>query len=182
MNRQAWLALTAVVATGAGVVLAGPGAGPGKGPGGHAGGWPAMSIMDGGAGALAGGTHPRMLERMAGELQLSDDQKQKLKGLFESARPEMDQVRELARQNAEKLRGVKPGDANYDAVVAEVARSAGDLAARAVTNGAQLRRQVWAVLTPEQRQKMETRQAERREARKQRMAERPERQRGAPAP
>lgn len=180
MNRQAWLGLAALVATGAGIASAGPGAGPGKGPGGHAGDRPPMSMMDGGAGALAGGTHPRMLERMAGELQLTDDQKQKLKGVFESARPEMDQVRDLARQNAEKLRGVKPGDANYDAVVAEVARSAGDLASRAVTNGAQLRRQVWAVLTPEQRQKMETRQAERSEARKQRMAERRERQRDAP--
>ena len=92
----------------------------------------------------------------------------------------MQQVRDLARQNAEKLRSVKPGDRNYDAVVAEVARSAGDLAARAVTNGAQLRSQTWAVLTPEQRQKLETLQAKRQEARKQR-GNRGERRESPPA-
>lgn len=165
MNRQSWLGVMAVVATGAGLAFAGPGAGAGKGFGGDR---PAMSRMDGGPGAMSGWGQPRMLERMAGELQLTEDQKQKLKGIYESARPEMQQVRDLARQNAEKLRSVKPGDRNYDAVVAEVARSAGDLAARAITNGAQLRSQTWAVLTPEQRQKLETLQAKRQEARKQR--------------
>jgi Spy/CpxP family protein refolding chaperone len=63
-------------------------------------------------------------------------------------------------------------------VTAEVARSAGELATRAVTNGAQLRAQVWAVLTPEQRTKLETLQVQRREAMKERMAKRRERMGG----
>jgi Spy/CpxP family protein refolding chaperone len=176
MNRQAWLGLAAIVATGTGVALAAPGAGPG--PGGER---APMSMMDGGPGGMMMGVpHPRMLERMAGELQLTEDQKQKLKGIFESARPEMEQVRELGRQNAERLQAVRPGERNYDAVVSEVSRAAGELATRAVTNGAQLRAQVWTVLTPEQRQKMESLQAQRREARQQRMAERRSRMRGAP--
>jgi Spy/CpxP family protein refolding chaperone len=175
MKKQArfglGLGVAAMLAAGAGVALAGPGPGRGEGP--------AMGVIGGGPGMM-GVPHPRMLERMAGELQLTEDQKQKLKGVFESARPEMNQVRELSRQNAEKLQAVKPGDRNYDAVVSEVARNAGELATRAVTNGAQLRAQVWAVLTPDQRQKMETLQAQRREARKARMEQRRERLRSAP--
>lgn len=175
MNRQAWLGLAAILAVGTGVALAAPGTAPGRGE------RPPMNMMDGGPGGMMMGVpHPRMLERMAGELQLTEDQKQKLRGIFESARPEMDQVRALGRQNAEKLQAARPGDKNYDAVVSEVARNAGELATRAVTNGAQLRAQVWSVLTPEQRQKMETLQAQRREARQQRMAERRQRLRPAP--
>ena len=169
MNRQAWLALAAIFATGTGAAFAAQG--PGRGPGGDR--PPPMGMMmDGGAGPMMGMANPRMLDRMAGQLGLSEDQKQKIKGVFESARPEMEQVRMLARQNADKLRAATPGDAKYDAVVAEVARSAGELATRAVTNGAAVRAEVWAVLTPEQRTRLETLQSERRERMKQRRDER----------
>jgi Spy/CpxP family protein refolding chaperone len=180
MRRNTWLSLAATMVMGAGAALAAPGSGPdgaggppprgmgqsGMGPGG-------MGLMDGGA-AMIGVPSPRMLDRMAAELALSADQQQKLKGVFESARPEMEQVRDRARENADKLRSAQPGSANYDAVVSEVARNAGDLASRAVTNGAQLRTQVWAILTPEQRQKLETLQAQRRTAMKERMEKRRE--------
>ena len=176
MRSRKWiLAAAATVAmsgaVGAGLALAAPGDGQ-RGPGPRDGGPPPMGMMDGPG---MPGMHPRMLERMSGELQLSEDQKQKIKGIFESARPEMEQVRTLGRQNADKLREAKPGDKNYDVVVAEVARSAGDLATRAVTNGAQVRAQVWAVLTPEQRTKLDTLQSERSERMKQRMSQRRER-------
>lgn len=174
-TRHWMMAAAATVAMGAGLALAAPGD-MHRGPGGPGdGGPPPMGMMDGPG---MPGLHPRMLERMAGELQLTDDQKQKIKGVFESARPEMDQVRELGRQNAEKLRATKPGDKNYDSVVAEVARSAGDLATRAVTNGAQLRAQVWAVLTPEQRTRLDALQAERRAKMKERMSQRRQRMGG----
>jgi Spy/CpxP family protein refolding chaperone len=86
----------------------------------------------------------------------------------------MEQVRGKARANAEKLRAAQPGSANYDAVVSEVARNAGELATRAVTNGAQLRVQVWAVLTPDQRQRLETLQSQRESRMKERMERRRE--------
>ncbi len=168
-HRTLWLSVAAALALGTGVAWAAQGAAGHGGPGGPGG----MAMMDGGAGML-GVPHPRMLERMATELQLTADQQQKIKGVFESARPEMDQVRDRARENAAKLRAAQPGSANYDAVVSEVARNAGDLASRAVTNGAQLRVQVWAILTPEQRQKFETLQAQRQSAMKERMEKRRE--------
>jgi Spy/CpxP family protein refolding chaperone len=130
-------------------------------------------MMDGGA-AMIGVPSPRMLDRMATDLNLTASQQQELKGVFESARPEMQQVRDRARQNAEKLRAAQPGSENYAAVVSEVARNAGDLATRAVTNGAQLRAQVWGILTPEQRQKLEALQTQRRTAMKERMEKRRE--------
>jgi len=177
MHRKTWLSLAATMVMGAGAALAAPGPGPGpdgqppRGMGPGMG--PGMGMMDGGA-AMIGVPSPRMLDRMAADLNLTADQQQKLKGVFESARPEMEQVRDRARENAEKMRTAQPGSANYDAVVSEVARNAGDLASRAVTNGAQLRAQVWAVLTPDQRQKLETLQAQRRTAMKERMQKRRE--------
>ncbi len=183
MHRNTWLGLAATIAMGAGAALAVEGPGPGgpggpppagmgpggMGPGGMGPG--GMGMMDGGA-AMIGVPSPRMLDRLATELNLTADQQQKLKGVFESARPEMEQVRDRARENAEKLRAAQPGSASYDAVVSEVARNAGDLASRAVTNGAQLRTQVWTILTPEQRQKLETLQAQRRTAMRDRMEKR----------
>lgn len=189
MNRKNWLGVAAIAAMTMGMTMAaeaqqGPGPGPGGGPGmGHGDhrGAPPPGMMGDGPGPMMGMQGPRMLERMAGELGLSDDQKQKIQGIFAASRPEMDQARDLARQNAAKLRATKPDDRNYDAVVSEVARSAGDLASRAVTQRAKVRAQIWAVLTPEQRTKMETIQSERRERMKRRMEERRDRM-GPPPP
>ncbi len=180
MRTTTWLSLVATAAMGAGAVLAAPGQAPagaaGSGMGGPGmGGRGGMAMMDGGPGMMMGAPNPRMLERMASELQLTADQQQKIKGVYESARPEMEQVRDRARANAGKLRAVQPGSAGYDAVVSEVARDAGELATRAVTNGAQVRAQVWAVLTPEQRQKLETLQTQRQAKMKERMEKRRER-------
>ncbi len=114
------------------------------------------------------GMHPGMLDRMADELDLSDAQRQTIRGLFESARPAMQANRDEMRKNAELLRNTEPGDKDYQSVVERVSRASGELASRAVSDGAQLRARVWAVLTPEQRvkakamgDKMRSRMAER---------------------
>lgn len=116
------------------------------------------------------GMHPRMFERMASELGLSDAQRQSIRGLYESARPAMQQRREQARANAELLRKTQPGDQDYQAVVARVSRAAGELAAAAVSDGAQLRAQVWGVLTPEQRVKAQQLGEQRQQRREERRA------------
>jgi len=143
--------------------------------------------MDGEFGMGGGGMHPRMFERMASELGLSDAQRQSIRGLYESARPAMQQRREQARANAELLRKTEPGDKDYQAVVARVSRTAGELAAAAISDGAQLRAQVWGVLTPEQRVKAQQlgeqrqqRRAEKRAKFRDRMEER--RKGGGPGP
>lgn len=174
MHKKTWLTIAATLALGAGAAMAASSAGGGAMRGGHMGGGP----MDG---AMLGGVpNPRMFERMAGELQLTADQQQKIKGVYESARPEMDQVRQAARSNAAKLRAATPGAADYDAVVSDVARNAGELATRAVTNGAQLRAQVWTILSPEQRQKLQSLQAQRQAAMKARMEKRGRMRDGSP--
>jgi protein CpxP len=131
------------------------------------------------------GLHPRMFERMAGELGLTDAQRQSIRGLFESARPAMQQRREQARANAELLRKTQPDSPEYQAVVARVSRTAGELAASGVSDAAQLRSQVWAVLTPEQRVKAqqlgEQRQLRRDERRKEFRDRMDKRGQGAPA-
>jgi len=148
-------------------------------PGGMPGG---MRHGPGGIGGMAGIDQPgglggaqMMLGRMGEQLGLSEAQKQQVRGILESARPEMQSVREQMRANQQRLEATKPDDPAYQSGVAEVSRAAGELASRTVSNGAQVRKQVWAVLTPEQRTKaealraeMQARMKERREQRGQR--------------
>ncbi len=133
------------------------------------------------------GMHPGMLDRMADELGLSDAQRQTIRGLFEAARPAMQANRDEMRKNAELLRNAEPGDKDYQAVVERVSRASGELASRAVGDGAQLRARVWAVLTPEQRvkakemgNKMRDRMAERRAERMNKRREGPQSHGGMP--
>jgi protein CpxP len=172
MQRKKWLTFAAAAAFAAGSALAAPppGAG-GSGPDRHGG---PRGGMRGHAGAMMGMPGPRMLERMTSELGLTADQQQRLKAIQQSALPGMQKLREELRGNAERLRKVQPDDPSYAAVVAEGSKRTGELTARMVQDAAELRAQVWRVLTPEQRVKMAAKQAERRD----RMRER--RQRHAP--
>ena len=170
MQRNTWLTLAATAAFAAGGALAAPpptadGAGPAPHGRPHA----AMGERGGGMMGMGG---PRMLERMTAELGLSADQQQRIKGIQEANRPAMQQLRQDLRATAERLRRVQPDDPAYASVVAEGSRRAGELTARMVQDAAQLRAQVWQVLTPEQRVKMAAKQAERRA----RMQERRQRQ------
>ena len=128
--------------------------------------------MDGGPLMGGMGMHPRMLDRMADELSLSDAQRQTIQGLFESARPAMQAHREQMKKSADALRDLDPGSKDYQAAVERASRTAGELASRAVSDGAQLRAQVWAVLTPDQRVKANEMREKMRERMVQRMQER----------
>lgn len=116
-----------------------------------------------------------LIERMADRLKLTDDQRQKIRGLTESARPDMEAIRDQQRQNMESLRKTRPDNPAYQSRVAEVSRNAGELTARAISNGAQLYLQVWTVLTPEQRTQLESLAAEMRGRMEERMKQRRER-------
>lgn len=128
--------------------------------------------MDGGPLMGGMGMHPRMLDWMADELSLTAAQRQSIQGLFESARPAMQAHREQMRASTEALRNVEPGSRDYQAAVERASRTAGELASRAVSDGAQLRAQVWAVLTPEQRVKANQMRDQMRERMSKRMQER----------
>ena len=138
--------------------------------------------MEGGPMMGGMGMHPRMLDRMADELHLTDAQRQSVQGLFESARPAMQAHREQMRKSAELLRNVEPDSKEYQATVAQASRTAGELASRAVSDAAQLRAQVWAVLTPEQRVKAKEMREKMRERMSKRMSERTHEHRKPTAP
>lgn len=125
----------------------------------------------------------RMAGRMAAELNLTDSQKQQLRALREAERPAMQAAAERFRTNQQKLRGLSPGDPNWDRSVDEAARQAADAASQRVRDGARMRAELWKVLTPEQRTKLASMQAQREQQMQQRRDERRRRlQQGGPDP
>ncbi|MEZ5498498.1 MAG: Spy/CpxP family protein refolding chaperone [Steroidobacteraceae bacterium] len=144
------------------------------GPGGHGGG-----DFFGGPGMFG----PQMLERLGDKLELSDEQKTSIRGLMDSARPNMEQMRDALRNNMQRLHDTAPDSPDYNAVVASVSGEAAELARRFVTDSSQLRAQVWAVLTPEQRAKAQQLRDEwqaKREERRSKWQKRREQRDGAP--
>ena len=128
-------------------------------------------------GLVPGMIHPGMLQRMADELGLTTEQRQTIRGLFEGARPEMEQLREQMHAAGRPLADTAPTDPNYATVVQRASQQLGELTSRMVTQGSQLRAQVHGVLTKEQQAKLGQLQAEHRAKRQERMQERRERMR-----
>lgn len=155
-SSNAWKAAVVAAALGAAATIAAQGADATAPPRGMHGPMGGPGMMPG-AGTM--GLH--MLDRMSSELGLSDAQKQTIKGLFESSRPDMERMGQQARDNAELLRSTKPDSPDYKAAVARASRTAGELASEAVNHAANLRAQVWNVLTPEQRVKLDAMREER---------------------
>ncbi len=103
------------------------------------------------------------IARMGDQLGLSAEQRQSIKGIFDAARPQMQAMRESMRNQVDKLRGTQPDDPNYATVVAQVSQSAAELASKMVTDGSQLRSQVYGLLTKEQKAKLPQIEAQMRE-------------------
>lgn len=171
MQRNHWVAATVLACVGlGGAAFAGaqmpppPGS---AGPGAHA-------RHHRGDGAMAG--------RMAAELGLSDEQKQKLRALRESARPEGRELAERLRASQQKLRALSPDDPAWNASVEEASRIAAEAATRRVREGARMRAEMWRILTPEQRTQFAALEAKREERMKDRMEKHRRRMEGgAPA-
>lgn len=116
--------------------------------------------------------NPRMLMRIADELGLTEAQRTKIKTAFDAARPEMQKLREQLRDASKGLRELNASDAQYLTKAGEASKRIGDLTARMVLQGAQLRSAVWQALTPEQRTKLEERMAKMRERMRERTEDR----------
>jgi len=87
---------------------------------------------------------------MLGKLGLSDAQKQQIKGIMTAARPQMQSLHEQMRSNSLKLRQTQPSDPNYASIASQVSQTHGSLSAQAMTQRAELRAQIFKVLTPAQ--------------------------------
>jgi Spy/CpxP family protein refolding chaperone len=116
-----------------------------------------------------------LLGPLGDDLELTDEQRTKIKGLLEASQPGTDQLRDEMRSNGEQLAKIAPDDKDYDATVATTSRRMGELTTRMIQQRGALRAKVHAVLTPEQKTqlaerktKMLERRNERREWREQR--------------
>ena len=85
------------------------------------------------------------------KLGLSAEQQASLKSIMTAAKPQMKSLHDQMRANHLKLVQTKPDDPNYGNVVAAVAQSNAALASQRTTQAAELRTQMYAVLTPAQK-------------------------------
>lgn len=98
--------------------------------------------------------------RLLGRLDLSAAQKLQIKEIWAAAQPQMQTLREQIQANSLKLRQTLPTDPSYDSIVLQVSQTHGTLAAQMMTKLAQLRAQVYQVLTPAQQGQLATLEAE----------------------
>lgn len=116
--------------------------------------------MHGGPGMMMPGMESHMLMRMADELELTTEQRQTIRGFFETAQPGFRKLHEQMRANTNLMLGTQPDDPSYQTVVQQVSQSSAELAQQMVLQSSQLRTQVYAVLTPGQKTKLKAKQAE----------------------
>lgn len=95
------------------------------------------------------------------QLDLTAEQKQQVKEIMTAARPQMQSLHQQMRANSLKLRQTQPSDANYAGIASQVSQTHGSLSAQMMTLHADLRAQVFKVLTPEQQGKLATLEAQR---------------------
>jgi len=99
-------------------------------------------------------------ERLFSKLGLTAEQQASVKAIWTAAKPQMQTLHESMRANHLKLMTTKPDDPNYANVVAEVAQSNAMLASQRTSQGAELKAQMYAVLTPMQKTQLATLEAQ----------------------
>lgn len=94
------------------------------------------------------------LERAAEALDISDTQMDQILSVVDSARPEFRDLRRAMRDNRKAIKEASTAD-QYDAdQVAALAADHGELAARLIVLGSQVRHDIHSQLTTEQRSKL----------------------------
>jgi Spy/CpxP family protein refolding chaperone len=99
-------------------------------------------------------------EHMFSKLGLTTEQQASIKSIMTASKPQMKTLHEQMRANHLKLMQTKPDDPNYANVVAEVAQSNATLASQRTKQAAELRTQMYAVLTPAQKTQLATLEAQ----------------------
>src|SRR5579863_5904205 len=98
---------------------------------------------------------------LLGKLGLNAAQKQQIKEIMTAAHPQMQSLHEQMHANMLKLRETKPTDPNYASIVSQASQTHGSLSAQMLTQHAEVRAQVFKVLTPAQQTQLATLEAER---------------------
>ena len=104
--------------------------------------------------------HHRGPWHLLSKLGLSDAQKAQVKTILTAARPEMQSLHEQMHANMQKLQQTQPTDANYSTIAAQVSQTHGSLSAQMMTQQANIRAQIYKVLTPAQQTQLATLQAQ----------------------
>jgi Spy/CpxP family protein refolding chaperone len=81
---------------------------------------------------------------------LSAAQKQQIKDIMAAAHPQMQSLHSQMRANSLKLKQTPPTDPNYANIASLTSQTHGTLSAQMMAQRADLRAQVFKVLTPEQ--------------------------------
>jgi len=97
---------------------------------------------------------------MFNKLGLSATQKQQVKDIMTAAHPQMESLHEQMRANEQKLRQTQPTDPNYTSIASQVSQTHGSLSAQLMTQQAEVRSQVYKILTPAQQAQLKTLEAE----------------------
>jgi protein CpxP len=127
-------------------------------------------------GAFAG---PRA-EFMFEALDLTPEQRDAVEAIQATYRPQLQALQDSGRATRQALAQTAPDAPDYATVVAEASQAAAEHASQLVLLTAEMRRELHAVLTPQQRQKALELRNTMREQREQRFQERRERRRPGP--
>ena len=98
---------------------------------------------------------PMISARMLGRLDLDDTQRQTVDNIFEAAKPEFDALREHKRANRASLAALDPASDSYSIDLEAIAAENGRLASEATLLFSRVHNDVNAVLTEDQRAKLE---------------------------
>lgn len=104
--------------------------------------------------------HHRGPWHLLAKLDLNATQKQQIKDIMTAAHPEMQSLHEQMHANSLKLQQTQPTDPNYSSIASQVSQAHGSLAAQAMTQQADVRAQVFKVLTPAQQGQLATLEAQ----------------------
>ena len=99
------------------------------------------------------GDPARMLEMMTRHLELDDNQSQTIGDILEAAKPEIDALRERLQAARKAMHELDLSDSGYEANLQTLSTDIGALSAEAALLQGMLRADVYAKLTPEQRER-----------------------------
>jgi len=119
---------------------------------------PGMHGMQGMEGGGPGGPFMRAIE----DLKLTPEQREAMKAVGERFSARGTELRQRGEAIAEAMRVAEPGTPGYASATDKAGADAAGLAADTVRLAADLRSELWAILTPEQREQLRQRTAQQR--------------------
>jgi periplasmic protein CpxP/Spy len=106
------------------------------------------------------GWHHHPGQHLLSKLNLTPEQQASVKAIMSNAGPQMKSIHQQMRANSLKLQNTQPNDPNYANVVAEVTSANGALHSQMIAQQADVRAQVFKVLTPAQQTQLAALQAQ----------------------